>query len=55
MTFLTVLGVFNYGLVLIYGLFLSVFIAGGWEKGSQRRHRIAVAIHLFQKLPFFFL
>ena len=37
MTFLTVLGVFNYGLVLIYGLFLSVFIAGGWEKDSQRR------------------
>ena len=29
MSFLTVLSVFNYGLVLIFGLFLSVFISGG--------------------------
>ena len=32
-----VLGIFNYGLVLLYGLFLSVFIAGGWESGRQKR------------------
>ena len=36
MTLLNFLGVFNYGLVLLYGLFLSVFIAGGWENGKQR-------------------
>ena len=32
------LGVFNYGLVLIFGLFLSVFISGGW--GDQRQKRL---------------
>jgi len=37
MDFLTVLGVFNYGLVLIYGLFLSTHIAGGWENQHQKR------------------
>lgn len=37
MTLLTFLDVFNYGLVLIYGLVLSVSIAGGWETGKQRR------------------
>ena len=42
MTFLTILGVFNYGLVLLYGLFLSVFIAGGWENGRQRGLVIAL-------------
>ena len=42
MTLLTVLGVCNYGLVLIYGLFLSVFIAGGWENDKQRRLIIAL-------------
>lgn len=42
MTLLTVLGVFNYGLVLIYGLFLSVFIAGGWENDKQRGLVIAL-------------
>lgn len=31
--------VFNYGLVLLYGLFLSVAIAGGWD---NRRHRLLV-------------
>ena len=29
MSALTVLGVFNYGLVLLYGLFLSTLISGG--------------------------
>ena len=42
MTLLTVLGVFNYGLVLLYGLFLSVFIAGGWGNGKQRGLVIAL-------------
>lgn len=42
MTLLTVLGVFNYGLVLLYGLFLSVFIAGGWENRKQRGLIIAL-------------
>lgn len=36
MTLLTVWGVLNYGLVLLYGLFLSVFIAGGWKNDHQR-------------------
>jgi len=34
---LTLLGVFNYGLVLIYGLFLSTDIAGSWESQQQKR------------------
>lgn len=33
---LTVLGVFNYGLVLLYGLFLSVAIAGGCKNRRER-------------------
>jgi len=37
MTFLTALGAFNYGLVLIYGLFLSAHIAGGWTNRRQKR------------------
>jgi len=37
MDFLTLLGVFNYGLVLIYGLFLSTYIAGGWTTQQQKR------------------
>ena len=37
MTLADGLGLFNYGLVLIYGLFLSVFIAGGWAGLNQRR------------------
>ena len=36
MSVLTTLGVFNYGLVLLYGLFLSTFISGGWENTKQR-------------------
>lgn len=35
-TVLTILGAFNYGLVLLYGLFLSVAIAGGWSSPRQR-------------------
>jgi len=37
MDILTLLGVFNYGLVLLYGLFLSVHIAGGWNTRRQKR------------------
>lgn len=42
MTLLNVLGVFNYGAVLVYGLFLSVLIAGGWENRRQKRLIIAL-------------
>ena len=37
MGILTALGAFNYGLVLVYGLFLSTAIAGGWQSPRQRR------------------
>jgi len=37
MTLLNVFEVFNYGLILLYGLFLSTFIAGGWSSPKQRR------------------
>ena len=47
-TFLTAFGVFNYGLVLIYGLFLSVGIAGGWETAGQRNIILAAC-------PFFLM
>lgn len=36
MGFLKCIGIFNYGLVLIYGLFLSVKIAGGYESHRQK-------------------
>ena len=42
MTFLTALGAFNYGLVLLYGLFLSAAIAGGWETPGQKRLLLAL-------------
>ncbi len=37
MTLLSVLTTVNYGLVLIFGLFLSIFISGGWESERQQR------------------
>ena len=37
MTLLDTLGVLNYGLVLIYGLFLSAHIAGGFADRTQKR------------------
>ncbi len=37
MTVLNALNLFNYGLVLLFGLFLSVSIAGGWENRQQKR------------------
>lgn len=37
MTLLDTLGVLNYGLVLIYGLFLSAHIAGGFVDHTQKR------------------
>ena len=36
MDFLKLLGTFNYGVVLIYGLFLSTYIAGGWNTKQQK-------------------
>ena len=36
MTFYQILSLFNYGLVLIYGLFLAVAIAGGWDNRQQK-------------------
>lgn len=52
MTLLTILGVFHYGLVLIYGLFLSVFIAGGWENDKQRGLIIALCpVFLLIQMP----
>lgn len=39
MNTLSILNVVNYGLVLLYGLFLSVSIAGGWK---SRRERLLV-------------
>ena len=43
MTLLSAFGVFNYGLVLIYGLILSVAIAGGCRTARQKRIFIALA------------
>ena len=37
MTVLHGLELLNYGLVLLFGLFLSVLIAGGWENRRQKR------------------
>ena len=37
MDFLQILKLINYALVLIYGLFLSVMIAGCWKEQRQRR------------------
>ena len=37
MTLLSILELFNYGLVLLFGLFLSTFMAGGWENQKQRK------------------
>ena len=42
MTAWKVLGIFNYGLVLVYGLFLSVGIAGGCQ--TRRQKRIVAAV-----------
>lgn len=56
MKLLTILSVFNYGLVLLYGLFLSVFIAGGWENGKQRRLVIALCpVFILIQIPFWLL
>lgn len=37
MTLLDLLTVINYALVLLFGLFLSIFISGGWDSDRQRR------------------
>ena len=36
MTFLTLLSAFNYGLVLIYGVFISITISGGCDNKQQK-------------------
>lgn len=53
MTALAALGIFNYGLVLIYGLFLSVFISGGWETRRQRA-MVFTACPIFLLIQSFF-
>ena len=53
MTALAALGIFNYGLVLIYGLFLSVFISGGWETRRQRA-MVFAACPIFLLIQSFF-
>lgn len=37
MTLLSLFEVLNYGIVLLFGLFLSVFVAGGWSNRKERR------------------
>jgi len=36
MTLLNIWNVFNYGLVLLFGLFLTIFISGGWSSLKER-------------------
>lgn len=36
MDLLAILEVYNYGLVFVFGLFLSIFIAGGWKSKRQK-------------------
>lgn len=43
---------FNYGLVLIFGMFLSTFIAGSWETPRQR-NEIILACPLFLIIQWF--
>ena len=42
MELLTILSAINYGLVLIYGLFLSVHISGGW--GSEKKRKWSILL-----------
>lgn len=50
------LNVINYGLVLIYGLFLSVFIAGGWDGRKERRLVFALCpLLILIQIPFWAL
>lgn len=46
MTALTFLGVFNYGLVLLFGVFLSTFFSGGWENRKQK-HMLFLLCFIF--------
>ena len=52
MDLLTFLQIINYGLVLIFGLFLSVNIAGGWSTRRQKWFVIGLCplLLLVQKL-----
>lgn len=52
MTATEVLSLMNYGLVLIYGLLLSVLISGGWENRRQLRLVIALCpVFLLIQIP----
>lgn len=53
MTLLSLFEVFNYGLVLLFGLFLSVFIAGGWTNRNERKI-IFIACPVFLLIQWFF-
>lgn len=55
MTLMTFLYILNAGLVLIYGLFLSVFVAGGWQSGAQRRLTMALCPVFLLVQVFFWL
>lgn len=43
MDIILLLSLLNYGLVLLFGLFLSVLIAGGWQTARQKRAVIVLA------------
>ena len=46
MNLLAFFHIWNAGLVLIYGVFLSVFIAGGWQNRKQSRQVIVLSLLL---------
>lgn len=53
MTTLELLSIIDYCLVLIYGLFLSTFIAGGWKDKREKRLVFALCpLFLLIQLPF---
>ena len=56
MTALELLSIIDYCLVLIYGLFLSAFIAGGWKDKREKRLVFALCpLFLLIQLPFWLL
>ena len=56
MKLLSGLEIINYGLVLVYGLFLSVFIAGGWRSEKQKWGIIALCpAFILIQVPFWLL
>ena len=53
MTLLSLFQILNYGLVLLFGLFLSVFAAGGWS-GQKERRIVFIACPVFLLVQWFF-